>query len=139
MHFVTIMVQLLSDMMNKCGHAFRLQVAKKILPRLQVRTRHLHSYLSICTATSASAQPPQHLHSHLSIFSSSAQPPQHLLLLWMKPWLQLLAQDSPPLIKEHVQHLLRTWGSVYGPTAGMLRAAFSIECQSTSCCRRCVL
>jgi hypothetical protein len=84
MHFVTIMVQLLSDMMNKCGHAFRLQVAKKILPRLQVHTRHLHSYLSICTATSASAQPPQHLHSHLSICtatSASAQPPQHLLVI----------------------------------------------------------
>ena len=28
--------QLLGDMMDKCGHAFRLQVAKKILPRLQV-------------------------------------------------------------------------------------------------------
>ena len=29
-------LQLLGDMMDKCGHAFRLQVAKKILPRLQV-------------------------------------------------------------------------------------------------------
>jgi hypothetical protein len=27
-------------MMDKCGHAFRLQVAKKILPRLQVPDRH---------------------------------------------------------------------------------------------------
>ena len=30
------LLQLLGDMMDKCGHAFRLQVAKKILPRLQV-------------------------------------------------------------------------------------------------------
>ena len=36
---VTHLLQLLADMMDKCGHAFRLQVAKKILPRLQVRLK----------------------------------------------------------------------------------------------------
>jgi hypothetical protein len=32
--------------------------------------------------------------------------------------LQVFAQDSPPLIKEHVHFLLRSWGAVYGPTVG---------------------
>ena len=30
--------------MDKCGHAFRLQVAKKILPRLQVPRKILNAF-----------------------------------------------------------------------------------------------
>jgi hypothetical protein len=45
---VTLPLQLLGDMMDKCGHAFRLQVAKKILPRLQVPCQTLNAIPVFC-------------------------------------------------------------------------------------------
>jgi hypothetical protein len=83
-------LQLLGDMMDKCGHAFRLQVAKKILPRLQVHPS------------------PNHQTSRVGL-----HPYAHFRL-------QILARDSTPLIKEHVHYLIRAWGATHGPTAGAI-------------------